>query len=80
MGARLKWWGVKQTMLKKLWVVKDLQGPSHKQANVLAATKEQAIILFLMKINPKKYPDQETARAAKDTCFAVAVINIYTDD
>jgi len=67
-------------MLKKLWVVRDLQSPSRKQADVLTATKEQAIILFLMKINPKKYPDQETARAAKHTCFAVAVINIYTDD
>ena len=67
-------------MLKKLWAVKNLQGPVYKQADVLAATKEQAIILFLMKINPKKYPDQETARAAKHTCFAVAVINIYTDD
>lgn len=67
-------------MLKKLWVVRDLQSPSRKQANVLTATKEQAIILFLMKINPKKYPDQETARAAKHTCLALAVINIYTDD
>ena len=67
-------------MLKKLWVVRDLQSPSRKQANVLTATKEQAIILFLMKTNPEKYPDQETARAAKHTCFAVAVINIYTDD
>ena len=67
-------------MLKKLWVVKDLQGPFHKQANVLATTKEQAIILFLMKINPKKYPDQETARAAKHTCFVVGVINVYIDD
>ena len=67
-------------MLKKLWVVKDLQGPTRKQANVLTATKEQAIILFLMKINPKKYPDQETARAAKHTCLALAVINVYTED
>lgn len=67
-------------MLKKLWVVKNLQNPSRKQASVLAATKEQAIILFLMKINPKKYPNQETARAAKHTCFAVAVINVYVDD
>jgi len=67
-------------MLKKLWVVKNLQNSSRKQASVLAATKEQAIILFLMKINPKKYPDQETARAAKGTCSAVAVIDVYTDD
>ena len=67
-------------MLKKLWVVKDLQGRTHKQASVLAATKEQAIVLFLMKINPKKYPDQKSARAAKDTCSAVAVIDVYTDD
>ena len=76
----MKWWEIKETMLKKLWVVKDLRGPSHKQADVFTATKEQAIILFLMKINPKKYPDQKSARAAKHTCFAVAVINIYTDD
>ena len=67
-------------MLKKLWVVKNLQGRTHKQASVLAATKEQAIILFLMKISPKKYPNQEMARAAKHTCFAVAVINVYADD
>ena len=67
-------------MLKKLWVVRDLQSPSRKQANVLTTTKEQAIVLFLMKIHPEKYPDQETARAAKHTCFALAVINIYTDD
>ena len=76
----MKWWEIKQAMLKKLWVVKNLQGPSYQQADVLAATKEQAITLFLMKINPEKYPDQETARAGKHTCFAVAVINIYTDD
>jgi len=65
-------------MLKKLWVVKDPQGS--KQANVLASSKEQAIVLFLMKIDPEKYPDEHTANLFKDDCFATAVLNVYIDE
>jgi len=64
-------------MLKKLWVVKNLQ--DSKQADVLAATKERAIILFLMKIDPGKYPDENTAKLFKHSCSAIAVLNVYTE-
>jgi len=68
-------------MLKKLWVVKGPQyNGSYKQADVLAPTKEQAIILFLMKTEPEKYPDQDTAGRSKHICFVVAVLNVYFDE
>ena len=68
-------------MLKKLWVVKNPRyGPLYKQADVLAATKEQAIILFLMKIDPEKYPNQDAAMRFKHTCFALPVLNVYVDE
>jgi len=67
-------------MLKKLWVVKGPQyNGLYKQADVLASTKEQAIILFLMKTEPEKYPDQDTASRSKHICLAVAVLNVYID-
>jgi hypothetical protein len=67
-------------MLKKLWVVKSPRyGPYYKQANVLAPTKEQAIVLFLMKIDPEIYPDQDTARKFKHICLALPVLNVYVD-
>jgi hypothetical protein len=64
-------------MLKKLWVVKDLQ--DFKQTNVLAYTKEQAIILFLMKTDPAKYPDESAARLSKHNCLAIAVLDVCVE-
>jgi len=66
-------------MLKKLWVVRDLQNPPYKQADVLAPTKEQAVILFLMKIDPEKYPDENAAKLSKHNCLAIAVLNVYIE-
>jgi len=68
-------------MLKKLWVIKDLQNETpYKRANVLASSKEQAIVLFLMAADPEKYPDEITARKYKDSCSATAVLNVYVDN
>ena len=68
-------------MIKKLWVIRDLHGGRpYKQADVLARSKEQAIVLFLMAIDPEKYPDESTAKKYKDNCSAIAVLNVYREN